>query len=137
MTADRAETEVLASFDALVDALSRQRDAGAAVACFAGDADAVMCGSAEDEVAIGGAAIGALLHARMVAAPEPFEFRWERRQVRICDDVAWVSAFGHAYDVEPGQEPRRAEPYRVTAVLVRRGDAWRCHTFSGAEPTPA
>jgi hypothetical protein len=47
------ETEVLDAFDALIDALTQRRDADAAIAMFAGDADVTFWGSTEDEIASG------------------------------------------------------------------------------------
>jgi uncharacterized protein (TIGR02246 family) len=135
MTATAAEAEVVAAFEALETALCRQRNGEAAARLFVDEDDAMMWGSAPDEVAVGKAAIGELFRALTAANCEPFAFRWDVRKVRVEGDVAWVNAVGEWVDESSGR--RETGPYRVSAVLLRRDGAWRWHTFTGSEPSPA
>lgn len=126
------EAEVIAAFDALELALCRQRDGEAAWRLFVDEDDAMMWGSAPDEVAVGNAAIGKLFRELTANNGEPFQFRWDIKNVRVEGDVAWVNAVGEWVDESSGEV--ETGPYRVSAVLMRRDGAWLWHTFTGSEP---
>jgi len=125
-------SDVLTTFFALIDALTEQRDAEAAIALYATDEDVVFSGSTQDEVGFGPEAVAAVLRA-IVASPTRLSLSPERRQVREEDNVAWANITGRIRVEEPGTAPRDA-PYRITAIFVRRDGAWRWHTFNGSEP---
>jgi len=55
--------------------------------------------------------------------------------VTVEGDMAWVNAVGELR-VENPDAPLKIAPYRITAVFVRRDDAWRWHTFSGSGARP-
>jgi ketosteroid isomerase-like protein len=128
-------TDVLRVFDALFETLTRERDADSGTALFADDADIVMWGSDESEQAIGPEAVGELHHA-LAALSGELTFRWLQRHVHVEGDAAWVNAAGDVSVQLPGEATRRTS-YRMTAVFVRRGGAWRWHTFTGSEPKPS
>lgn len=121
------ENDVLAVFDALLDAATKGRDAGAAAALFAQDEDVTMWGSEEPEQALGPQAVRALLDA-IVASEASLEFGWEERRVRVEGDAAWLNAAG-SFTLDGA-----TSAYRATAVFVRREGRWLLHTFNGSEP---
>lgn len=129
------EAEVLAAFEALFTTLTEQRDADAGTRLFTDDEDIVMWGSDEAEQAVGPDEVAAL-HRAIVASPTRIAFSWQRRQVRVEGDVAWVNAAGEVRVERTAHEPQTVS-YRVTAVLVRRAGTWLWHTFSGSEPNPS
>ena len=122
-----AGPDPLAVFDALYRATCDERDAPAAVALWATDADITMWGSDEDERATGPEEVQALLEA-VAASPNDLGFEWEDRNARVEGDVAWVNARGTLW------VNGESSPYRVTAVLVLRSGGWLWHTHSGSEP---
>ncbi len=124
--------DVVEAFDGLIDALTRRRDADAAVALYATDDDVAFWGSTVDEIAFGPDAVAGVLR-EIARSPTGLTSTWEPHRVHVEGDVAWVNAVGEIRVENPGQEPRIA-PYRITAVLVRRDGGWRWHTFSGSEP---
>lgn len=134
MTAAEVEGQVLAAFDELFVALVERHDALAGTRLFVDEPDVVMWGSEELERAVGRAAIGAL-HAEIAAYPGPLVFRWHQRHVHVEHEAAWVNADGVVVTGDGG--PPRVAPYRLTAIFVRRDDAWRWHTFNGSEPNPS
>jgi ketosteroid isomerase-like protein len=125
--------DVEATFRALLDALTRDRDADAAIALYATDDDVAFWGSTVDEIAFGPQAVARVLR-EIVASPSELAFTWEPR-VHVAGDAAWLNAVGEVRVQNPGRELKIA-PYRITAVFVRRDGAWRWHTFSGSEPDP-
>lgn len=128
------EDEVLSCFHALLDALTKDRDADAAIALYAEDDDVMFWGSTEDEIASGPADVAELLRA-ITVSPTQVTSSWHERPTTVVGDVAWVNAVGQVRVENPGQ-PLKIAPYRITAVFVRRDGAWRWHTFSGSEPDP-
>ncbi len=127
-----AHTEILAAFGAFFDRLTVDRDAAAATALFADDADIWMSGSDLGELAIGTEAIAAL-HRDVVARPFTLTFDWDTRVVHDEGDVAWVNAGGTLLVDYEDREPLTMH-YRISVVLVRREGAWRWHTMNGSEP---
>jgi ketosteroid isomerase-like protein len=121
-TDEQVEAEVLATFDAMREALCERRDADAAWRLFADQDDVVMWGSGPEELAVGYAAIGRLFRELVAASSDPLTFRWDFQQVRVAGDLAWVNAAGEWVRESNGQ--RETGPYRITAVLVWRDGAW-------------
>ena len=126
------QTDVLAVFEGLFDALLGRRDPTAGTRLFLDDAGTAMWGSDEDERASGRAEI-ALLHQAIADSAREISFRWNHRRVHVEQDVAWVNADGEVTVTSTGAAPRTTS-YRLTAVLVRRDGEWRWHTFNGSEP---
>jgi ketosteroid isomerase-like protein len=123
--------EVLATFDALYEALLKRGDADEAVALFADD-DVVFWGSGRAEQAFDRRAL-AELFGQIAEIGDALSFEWAERQLHVEGDAAWVSAIGTYSHAPPGESPSGG-PYRVTAVFVRRDGGWRWHTYSGSEP---
>jgi ketosteroid isomerase-like protein len=103
-----------------------ERDAAAAVAVWAEDADVTLFGSEQADTARGPAELRA--HMEAIAAGATIRFAWTDKRVHVEGDVAWVTASG-TLTVDD-----RVAQYQVAGVLVRRAGEWRWHTFSGSEP---
>jgi ketosteroid isomerase-like protein len=122
-----AGTDPLAAFHALFRHLCEERDAGAAAALWAEDADVTIFGSERVDMARGPADVRA--HLEMIAnAQSTIRFTWDDVRAHVEGDVAWVTATG-TLTVDD-----RAAPYQAACILVRREGEWRLHTFSGGEP---
>ena len=124
--------------DQVVQALERfermvaERDP-ALLSEFADEADVRLVGSEVSEVATGPAAVEALVR-RLFGLPAQIRWEWQRRDVSVAGDVAWLFAQGEA--VLSGEGTEQRVPYRMTGVLERRGDTWRWRHFHGSEPIP-
>jgi ketosteroid isomerase-like protein len=122
------EQDVLETFAALYEAACERRDAAAAAELFVADDDVWFAGSDLPELARGPVEAQQLLEA-ITRSASTLHFEWESQQVRVEGNVAWVNAVGRVF-----VDGSRELPYRATAVLVRRGGAWRWHTHNGSEP---
>jgi uncharacterized protein (TIGR02246 family) len=109
-----------------------KRDAAAGTALFIDDPEIVMWGSLAPEQATGREQI-AEHHREITAWDATLSFDWSVRHVQIEGDAAWVNAAG-TITVNYNEGGTRTDPYRLTAVLVRRDGEWRWHTFNGSEP---
>ena len=95
--------------------------------------DIVFIGSGEGEEAVGRDAL-----PRMFAALAPlsdglqFSVAWESVHVEVLGDVAVVLAWGQARIAGRGRDDTLR--YRLTGVLVRRGDRWLWRVYHGSEP---
>jgi ketosteroid isomerase-like protein len=115
------------TFDELFHAILEQRDVEAFLALWAEDDEITMWGSDLVERAVGRDELGEL--ATQIAESESvLEFEWDERAEHEEGDVAWVNAAGSLH-----VDDRRTD-YRITVVLVRRGNDWRVHTFNGSIP---
>jgi ketosteroid isomerase-like protein len=103
------------------------RDAEAGVALWAEDADIALFGSERSDRARGPAEVRKHLEA-IAQSQATIRFSWDDAVVHREGDVAWVTATG-TLDVDG-----TTTPYQAAAILVRRGDSWLWHTFSGCEP---
>jgi uncharacterized protein (TIGR02246 family) len=124
--------DVLEVFDALFTTLNVERNAGAAARLFADDQDIVMWGSILSERAYGRDAVRALLR-EVADSADRLHIAWERRDVRVERDAAWVNAL-LKIRVERDGRMVKTVPYQITAILVKSDGAWRWHTFNGSEP---
>jgi ketosteroid isomerase-like protein len=127
---DPPTNEVLDVFASLYRLLCEERDAKAAIALWADDADIALFGSEEGDTGIGPEAVHAHLVA-IAAAKSDISFAWHEQQVHVEGDAAWVNASGTL----TVNSLRSA--YHVTGVFVRRGGRWVWHTHSGSEPRPS
>ena len=123
--------DVLATFDALFTAACVDRDPLAAVELFSDDGDISFSGSDLPERATTKAELLTLMRA-IAASPDALRFAWTEKRAHVEGDVAWVNAAGSVRVTGPAGE--RTIPYRLTAVLRRRGGRWAWHTFAGSEP---
>lgn len=130
MTPD--EEAVFAAMDALDEALRRQ-DPEAVTALFTDDPAATFWGSATSEEALGRDDIRTLLGSS--GSSGTFRLTYHDRRVTTHGDVAWVNASGSATWERTGHDTLQM-PYRLTAIFVRDGSAWRWHTHHGSEPKP-
>ena len=122
---------VLKAVDVFFDHIANGR-LHESVACFTDDADITLIGSEAGELAVGAARIRALL-ADVYARPYRVLFRFSDRRVSAHGNVAWFTGEG-TFRLSTGDEER---PYRLSAVLERRGDRWLWQLFSGSEPHEA
>jgi len=93
--------------------------------------DALLVGSEADEIARGREAIAALfagIHAR------DYVVWWDFSQLESGGDArrVWLFAEGHVVLERASGSDRL--PYRLSAVLVAKGDEWRWELFHGSEP---
>lgn len=125
-----AETKwaVLKAFNALMDhiAYGRLRET---MACFTEDADVALFGSELIDTSVGAEAIREHL-AEIYTRPYRVLFDLQPGKVSAYGNVAWVTAEG-TFRLSTEDERR---PYRLTAVMERRGDRWLWQLFSGSEP---
>jgi hypothetical protein len=98
---------------------------------FAEEADIRLVGSEASEVATGLTEVEALVR-RFLGLPVQIRWEWRSRDVSIVGDIAWLFAQGEA--VLSGEGTEQRVPYRMTAVLERRSNAWRWRHFHGSEP---
>jgi uncharacterized protein (TIGR02246 family) len=101
---------------------------------FADDADVVLLGSEEGEKAIGRIELEGQFR-RLFSRPMTYSFEWKWHSVSVEDSVAWVVAemLVHARTSDQHQ----SSPYRLTLVLVKRGDKWLIMHWHSSEPTSA
>ena len=125
-----AETKwaVLKAVDTFFDHVANGR-LRESLACFTEDVDIALIGCEHGELSIGAEAIRAHL-AAIYARPYRVLFRFTERRVSALGSVAWFTGEG-LYRHSTDDEER---PYRLTAVLERRGDRWLWQLFSGSEP---
>ena len=119
---------VKVGIDALFEAL-KTNQLDAAHACFIPDADAVLLGSEDGEIAIGPQAIRLFLSSLLERPGPRFEMS-EPVALSASGDTAWFA--GDAM-VEVAE---MRIPYRLAGVLVRRDHRWLWALFSGSEPVP-
>ncbi len=90
-----------------------------------------LVGSEPGEIAESRAALVALFD-KLFARPVRYGFDFARFDVETTGGVAWLFAEGDL--VATGADETARHPYRLTAVFVLTGGAWRWRLFSGAEP---
>ena len=108
---------------------SAHGDGAAARRLFADDADVMLIGSADWELSRGPTELDDFF---VKTNGVPSWSTWRERHVSHVGDVAWVFADGEfTYEFE-GR--RTTVPYRMTAILERRGDRWLIVHYHGSEP---
>jgi ketosteroid isomerase-like protein len=127
---DPQTNELLDVFASLYRLLCEERDAEAAIALWAADADIALFGSEESDAAVGPTAVHAHLVA-IAASKSEISFAWHEQQGHVEGDAAWVNASGTV------TVNGRRSAYHVTGVFVRRDGRWVWHTHSGSEPRPS
>jgi len=98
------------------------------------DADLVMLGSEEGEKAIGRRELEDLLEG-VYSRPMSYSLEWRWHSVSAEGAVAWVVAEGLVHVASADQH--LSSPYRLTMVLVKRGDKWLMVHYHGSEPARA
>ncbi len=125
MQADPAtEREILAVLESYGEAL-RSNDADTLINLYTGDDQMMLIGSISGEFAVGAAQVAAL-YRRIFAEPQRLDLQWERVKVFCSNEVAWLGADGALVSGET------RIPYRLTAVLERRGESWKFAHFHGS-----
>jgi uncharacterized protein (TIGR02246 family) len=132
VTDDEVRASVLAALDEFNDAW-RSRDLEALLAQFAAEADVLLLGSEQGEVARGPVELRRLLE-HFFAEPITYEWRWQSREVFGSGTLAWLAA--ESAIVETGPDGEATLPYRITGVLERRGARWLWRLFHGSAPDP-
>ena len=133
MKADaQTEAAVLAVLDAFNTAVATgARDA--VLDLFTPDPDVFLLASEAGERAIGRAELERFF-SRAFARPVAFSWTWDAGIVSAAGPVAWV-ALDATVHMTSERGTQRA-PYRITAVLERRGDRWLLAQYHGSEPAP-
>ena len=131
MKADAAtEKAVTGVLEDLGEALA-DGDIDRVLANFATDPDMVWLGSWEGEKGVGLKGLERFVK-RLLSGPVAYSFEWEERSVSAEGSVAWVIAEGSVRAKGPEQDV--SSPYRLTLVLVNRGDEWLILHSHGSEP---
>ncbi|RYY94307.1 MAG: SgcJ/EcaC family oxidoreductase, partial [Chitinophagaceae bacterium] len=114
------------------DKALRAGDAAAAASVFDEDEHVLMIGSAPGEKFRGKAAIRAMLNGFVKSG---HEVAWDLANATIDQNgnTAWVFVDGAMRIKEPGGNSTEM-PYRLSIVLVRRGNAWKWRFFHGGVP---
>jgi ketosteroid isomerase-like protein len=125
-----AETKwaVLKAFSTLIDHIANGR-LNETMACFTDDADVALFGSELSDTSLGAASIREHL-AMFYAQPYRILFDLEPGKVSAHGNVAWLTAEG-TLRLSTDDERR---PYRLTAIMERRGNRWLWQRFEGSEP---
>ncbi|MEJ0013076.1 MAG: nuclear transport factor 2 family protein [Bauldia sp.] len=125
-----AETKwaVLKAFNALIDHIANGR-LNETMACFSDHADVAFFGSEVGETAIGPEAVRTQFTA-IYAQPFRVLFDLQPGKVSTQSNVAWLTADG-TYRLSTDGE---RQPYRLTALMVRKEHHWLWQVFSGSEP---
>jgi SnoaL-like domain len=125
-----AETKwaVLKAFNALIDHIANGR-LKETMACFTEDADVALFGSELSDTSLGAEAIREHM-TEIYARPYRVLFDLQPGKVSAHGHVAWVTAEG---TLRLSTEDER-RPYRLTAIMERRGDRWLWQRFEGSEP---
>jgi ketosteroid isomerase-like protein len=123
-----AKWAVLQAFNALINHIANGR-LRETMACFSEDADVTLFGSELTDTSLGVEAIREHL-AEIYARPYRVLFDLQPGKVSAYGNVAWVTAEG---TLRLSTEDER-RPYRLTAVMERRGGRWVWQLFSGSEP---
>jgi ketosteroid isomerase-like protein len=98
-----------------------QRDLDGLLAFFAPDPDFVLFGTGADEKRIGRDEVKFQVE-RDWAQTEALSFEMAWHSISAADSVAWIAADGVGQGQAGGQE--FSFPFRLTAVLEQRGNAW-------------
>jgi ketosteroid isomerase-like protein len=119
-------TEALDRLNTLVIAKDR-----AVLAEFDKSAELVLIGSKHGEIVLGPQAFATHIE-RLFALPISFHWEWEKIQVSLAGQIAWVFALGDL--VVGGVSGVQRAPYRLTGVLEKQGARWVWHMYHGSEP---
>ncbi len=122
---------ILAAVRALNDVCAR-RDLAGFLSLFDDSDDVLLVGSDVGEVFRGRAAIAGFMK-KLFALPFVFSFDMPDPVVRQEGGSAWVFVDGAMVRTGASGKVSRVR-YRITAVLVKRGDGWRWQVFSGSSP---
>jgi len=108
------------------------KDITKATGLFDKDAEVILIGSAKNEVHKGIAEIKSFLERYFT---NPFRLSWDLGNIHIDqnNETAWAFVDG---SVTKKQDSGSAvtTPYRITVVMVKKGNAWKWRLFSGAVP---
>ena len=110
------------------------RDIDGMLSLFALEADVVMLGSEDWEMAAGHKNLRPLFK-RLFSRKETTWWVWKLHSVSATGPVAWVLATGEAHARAGKSET--VPPYRLSAVFEKRGYGWLWMQFHGSEPFPA
>jgi len=127
------ETAVMKVLEELGEALG-SKDTQRALSLLAHDADVVLLGSAEGEKAVGRRQSEELFE-QLRSRPIAYSFEWRWHLVSSEGSVAWVVAEGSVHTESADQH--LILPYRLTLVLVNRGNKWLIAHSHGSEPAAA
>lgn len=119
---------VLKTFNALLDHIANGR-LDETMVCFTEDADVALFGSEATDRAVGPRAIRTHM-AEIYARPYRILFDLDPGKVSSNGNVAWLTAEG---TVKLSTDDDR-HPYRLSAVMEKRGGEWLWQRFDGSEP---
>jgi ketosteroid isomerase-like protein len=107
-------------------------DLAAVMAQFDDRDDLLLAGSDKGEVFKGRAAMEGWL-GRLLKQSR-FSWQMDRVEVSHAGDTAWAFVDGSMTVTDAAGKVRGTTPYRIAAVLVKRGGVWRWRLFDGSVP---
>jgi ketosteroid isomerase-like protein len=131
MRADsKTEAEVFAVLERFRKTTS-ERDLEGVLQLFADDSDVFIMGSEATETALGPVEVKKFFE-RIFARPVAYHFEWKSRSVSHAQSVAWITIDASVRVL--GKDVDRIGPYRITAILEKRGTEWLIVHYHGSEP---
>jgi ketosteroid isomerase-like protein len=129
----KTERGILGMLKAFSDHFS-VRDIDGMLSLFSHGSEVVMVGSEEWEMGTGYSSLRPIF-TRLFTRPEAQRWEWKLRSVATTGSVAWVFATAEVRTKLGRRET--VTPYRLSAVLEKKGDGWLFVLFNGSEPFPS
>lgn len=108
------------------------KDLHAVMSVYDGSDDVMVVGSDSGEVFIGQKRVQEFMNA-IVSMPFVFSFEMDQAVIHHNQNTAWVFVDSKMVHTRSNGEVSRT-PYRITAVLVKKGAEWKWKVFSGSIP---
>lgn len=108
------------------------KDIDSAMAVFDDDADIILAGSDIQELHKGPAPIRSFLKNLFA---KPFRVSWDFSNMTVDQnqETAWMFAEGKAI-IKQDDGQVVTMPYRLTLVMVKKGETWKWRLFNGSVP---
>jgi ketosteroid isomerase-like protein len=94
--------------------------------------DIMVIGSDSGEVYIGKNRVQSFLKI-IVSMPFVFSFEMDSLSINHSKNIAWFFGDGKMVHTRPNGKVSKV-PYRITAVMVQKGNDWKWKVFSGSIP---
>jgi ketosteroid isomerase-like protein len=127
----RAQSEIRKSLGRLNEVLAT-KDLNVVMSIYDTTDDIVVVGSDSGEVFVGRERVRAFMKI-IVSMPFVFSFDMDQVFINNSRDIAWVFVDGKMVHTRSSGKVSKI-PYRITAVMVKRGDEWKWKVFSGSIP---
>ncbi len=94
--------------------------------------DIIVIGSDSGEVFVGRDRVK-LFMKMIVSMPFVFSFEMDRPVITQRQNIAWMFSDGNMVHTRSNGKVSKV-PYRITAVLIKKGNEWKWKMFSGSIP---